>query len=201
MELDIYDFDKTVLPYDSGSRFFLFCLARYPYLFLLLPFYSVAGLLYLLHILPLSVFKKHVFAFVRFIPLDKAVKAFWDKHEADIFPWFLPEHRERPAVVISASPDFLLEEIAKRLKVDTLLCTHHDRKSGTLLGENCKHAEKVRRFYAAFPKNTKVCCVYSDGYETDQPIFALGAQCIHIEKDGTKTPFSYAQRYKTSVQK
>lgn len=195
MELDIYDFDKTVVPYDSGSTFFLFCLCRYPYLILLAPFYIVAGLLYLLHILPLSVFKKHIFYFIRFVPLQKAVKAFWDKHEKDVFPWFLKENRARYTVVISASPDFLLEEIAKRLEVDKLICTHHDRKNGTLLETNCKYKEKVKRFYQEFPKETRVQCVYSDGYKTDQPIFSLGKQCFHIEKDGTKTPFSYAEYY------
>lgn len=195
MELDIYDFDKTIVPYDSGSKFFLFCLLHYPYLLLLTPFYAVMGLLYLVHLLPLKAFKKHVFCFIRFIPLERAVKTFWDKHDQDVFPWFRPEERERYTVVISASPDFLLEEIAKRLKVDTLLCTHHDRKSGTLLEENCKHEEKVRRFYEVFPKDTKVKCVYSDGYKTDRPIFSLGEQCFHIEKDGTRTPFSYESYY------
>ncbi len=195
MELDIYDFDKTVVPYDSGSTFFLFCLAHYPYLLLLTPFYAVMGLLYLVRLLPLDAFKKHVFCFIRFIPLERAVKKFWDKHEKDVFPWFRPEERERYTVVISASPDFLLEEIAERLKVDKLLCTHHDRKNGTLLEKNCKHEEKVRRFYAVFPKDTKVKCVYSDGYKTDKPIFSLGEQCFHIEKDGKRTPFSYESYY------
>lgn len=201
MEVDIYDFDKTVVPYDSGSTFFLFCLLHYPYLIFLLPYYAVMGLLLLLHALPLRILKKHIFCFVRFIPLEKAVKKFWDKHEKDVFSWFLPEHRARYTVLISASPDFLLEEIANRLQVDKLLCTRHDRKTGTLLFENCKNKEKVRRFYEAFPKDTKVKCVYSDGYKTDQPIFSLGEECFHIEKDGERTPFQYESYYHESPQK
>ena len=39
-------------------------------------------------------------------PLNKAVNKFWDKHEKEVFPWF--KERKRYAVVISASPDFLL---------------------------------------------------------------------------------------------
>lgn len=195
MQVDIYDFDKTVVPFDSGSKFLIFCFFRYPYLFLLFPFYLVAGTLYLLRLLPLARFKKHIFLFVRFIPLKKAVFAFWNKYESRVFPWFLPQNRTRYTVVISASPDFLLAEIADRLQVDTLLCTRHDAKTGTLLGENCRGTEKVRRFAAAFPDQPTVECVYSDSYRSDRPIFSLGRQCFHIEKDGSQTPFCYAEQY------
>lgn len=195
MELDIYDFDKTVLPYDSGSTFLIYCFLHYPYLFLLLPYYAVMGLLYGLHIVGLDTFKKHIFLFIRFIPLNRAVRKYWDKHEKDIFPWFLPENRARYTVVISASPDFLLAEIQRRLKIDTLLCTQHDWMSGTLLDQNCRREEKVRRFYEVFPKDAVVKCVYSDSYKNDRPIFALGEQCFHIEKDGTRTAFDYREKY------
>ncbi len=199
MEVDIYDFDKTVVPFDSGSNFLIFCFFRYPYLLLLLPYYAVMGLLFGLRILTLDRFKKHIFLFVRFIPLEKAVKKYWDLHEKDVFPWFLPENRARYTVVISASPDFLLREIAERLKMDTLLCTRHDPKSGELLDKNCRNEEKVRRFHAAFPQSVTVKCVYSDSYKNDRPIFALGEQCFHIEKDGTRTPFSYTEQYVDSL--
>ena len=195
MELDIYDFDKTVVPFDSGSTFLIFCFFRYPYLLLLLPYYAVMGLLFGLHLISLAQFKKHIFLFVRFVPLKKAVNAFWDKHEKDVFPWFLPEKRVRYTVVISASPDFLLAEIANRLKVDTLLCTRHNAKTGTLLYENCRGEEKVRRFYEAFPDGANVQCVYSDSYRHDRPIFSLGKQCFHIEHDGARTEFLYSEQY------
>ena len=195
MELDIYDFDKTVVPFDSGSTFLIFCFLRYPYLFLLLPYYAVMGLLFGLRILSLDQFKKHIFLFVRFIPLEKAVKRYWDKHEKDVFSWFLPENRARYTVVISASPDFLLKEIAARLKIDTLLCTRHDPKTGELLYKNCRNEEKVRRFHEAFPDGAAVKCVYSDSYKNDRPIFSLGEECFHIEKDGTRTPFAYTAQY------
>ena len=87
MELDIYDFDKTVVPFDSGSTFLIFCFLHYPYLLLLLPYYAVMGLLLGLHLVSLAQFKKHIFLFVRFVPLKKAVKAFWEKHEKDVFQY------------------------------------------------------------------------------------------------------------------
>lgn len=199
MELDIYDFDKTVVPFDSGSNFLIFCFLRYPYLLLLLPYYAVMGALFGLRILSLDRFKKHIFCFIRFVPLEKAIKKYWDAHEKDVFPWFLPENRARHTVVISASPDFLLKEIAERLKIDTLLCTRHNPKNGELLYKNCRNEEKVRRFKEAFPQAVTVKCVYSDSYKNDRPIFSLGEQCFHIERDGTQTPFSYAQQYADKI--
>lgn len=187
MKVDIYDFDKTVLPYDSGSTFALYCIVRHPYLFLLFPYYALMGLLLLTHIIELDRFKKHIFCFVRFINLEKNVKRFWDSHEKDIYDWFLKENRERTAVVISASPDFLLEEIQKRLGIEYLFCTRHDRKTGTLLYENCKGEEKVRRFFENFSKEeTEVVRVYSDSLKNDRPIFLLGKECYLVHPDGSR---------------
>ena len=95
MKIDIYDFDRTVVPFDSGSTFILFCILRHPYLILLFPYYLVDAILLALHIIKLETFKRHIFCVVRFINLEKNVKKFWDRHEKDVFDWFLPENRER----------------------------------------------------------------------------------------------------------
>ena len=197
MKLDIYDFDKTVLPYDSGSTFAIYCFLRHPYLLFLLPLYLGAALLFATHIIGLDRFKKRIFSFIRFINLDKNVKRFWDKHEKDIHPWFLKENRERECVIISASPDFLLEEIAKRLEVEYLICTRHDRKSGTLLYENCKCEEKVRRFRELFEgQDVEVENVYSDSIKFDRAIFSLGKRCFHVHSDGSMDEFKFEEMYK-----
>ena len=47
-EIDIYDFDKTIIPFDSGSLFALYCAVHYPWVLICLPVISVAGLLMLL---------------------------------------------------------------------------------------------------------------------------------------------------------
>lgn len=197
MQADIYDFDKTVVPFDSGSKFAIFCFLRYPYLIFLLPFYIALAFLFALRIIKLDGFKKHIFCFIGFIKLDKAVKAFWDKYENKVFPWFLPENRERAAIVISASPDFLLEEIQKRLRFEYLLCTRHDRKTGELLYKNCRNEEKVRRFHELFGKDKlEVMCVYSDSLKNDKPIFSLGKRCFHIMPDGERKQFDFNEIYR-----
>ena len=37
MEIDIYDFDKTIVPFDSGTLFVGYCLLHYPWCILWMP--------------------------------------------------------------------------------------------------------------------------------------------------------------------
>lgn len=126
MEIDIYDFDKTLVPFDSGSLFIGYCVLHYPWIIILIPAILIALLLTVFKIISFTSFKKMCFLFTPMIPLEKAVKKFWDRHEKQLFPWFF--ERKRTAVVISASPDFLLDEIAKRAGFDYLICTRHSEK-------------------------------------------------------------------------
>ncbi|MCH5321704.1 MAG: haloacid dehalogenase-like hydrolase [Eubacterium sp.] len=198
MDIDIYDFDKTIVPFDSGSLFSGYCILHYPYLVLLLPIavpvLLVAMLLMRAKIISFTSFKKICFMFVPFIPLERAVKGFWNRHEKEVHKWFYD--RKRYAVVISASPDFLLKEIQDRLGFEKLICTRHSRKTGAIVGENCRGKEKVRRLYEEYDKDSiNVIDVYSDSIYHDKPIFSLGQNCYHIVK-GEKVPFKFDEVYK-----
>ena len=194
MEIDIYDFDKTIVPFDSGSLFIGYCFVHYPWIAVYFPVLIVAALLMILHIISFTKFKKICFMFVALIPLDKAVKGFWDRHEKQVHKWFFD--RKRYSVVISASPDFLIGEIQKRLGFDKLICTKHNRKTGVIIGENCRDEEKVKRLFSEFNRNDiKVIDVYSDSFTHDKPIFSLAQnKCYHIVK-GERIAFDYNEIY------
>ncbi|MGN1202006.1 MAG: haloacid dehalogenase-like hydrolase [Eubacterium sp.] len=197
MDIDIFDFDNTIVPFDSGSLFCGYCLLHYPYLILLLPVavpvLLAAAILMILHIISFTDFKKLCFLFVPLIPLNKAVNGFWNKYEAKVNKWFY--ERERYSVVISASPDFLLDEIKDRLGFDMLICTKHSRKSGIIIGENCRDEEKVKRLYQELDmSDINVVDVYSDSLKHDRPIFSLGQNCYHIVK-GERVPFKFDEVY------
>ncbi len=194
-EIDIFDFDKTLVPFDSGSRFWMYCLIHNPWIVICLPYIFVMMIPFFLKIKGLTYVKKHIFCYVRMINLEKNVKKFWDKHEKDVFEWFIKEKRERPAVVISASPDFLLGDICARIGVDKLICSRHNAKTGAIIGVNCKDDEKVRRYREEF-KDCKVVNVSSDSIKSDRPIFSLGENCFHIVKNGGRVPFKYSEMYK-----
>ncbi len=195
MEADIYDFDKTIVPFDSGSKFVLFCVIHYPWCIITAPVILAGLVLSLCKIISFTSFKKVCFMFVPMIPLKKAVKKFWDKYEKTVHPWFYRKNRYR--IIISASPDFLLEDIAKRLEFDELICSRHNAKTGSIIQNNCSKEEKVRRLYELHSKDDiKVIDVYSDSLKFDKPIFSLAnGQCYNIVK-GEKVPFNYDEVYK-----
>lgn len=45
MKIDVYDFDKTVVPYDSAMRYWHWCLLHRPYIIIILPFQIILSLL------------------------------------------------------------------------------------------------------------------------------------------------------------
>ena len=192
MELDIFDFDKTMIPFDSGSLFWAYCLLHYPWIIIVGPYQFFAALLYLFGIWDLTKLKGPFFSFIRLIPLEKAVKKFWDRHEKEVFDWARKENRERFSVVISASPDFLIKEIERRIGFDDLICTLHDKK-GNVIGKNCHDREKVRLFREKYP-DAKVINVYSDSIENDVFIFSLGENCFNTIK-GERIKFDFETKY------
>ena len=117
-QIDIYDFDKTIVPFDSGSLFWGYSMLHYPWIILFLPFQAVLALLMIIKVIDFTIFKKYFFCFVMFIPLKKAVKGFWDRHESQVHKWFF--NRKRYSVVISASPDFCLAKFKKGLALMNL---------------------------------------------------------------------------------
>ncbi len=193
-QVDVYDFDKTIIPYDSGSRFAFYCLARYPWCFPIAPVVGVAALLSVSGIVKWEVFKKVCFSFMPLIPRDKAIKNFWDKHEKDIYPWFF--ERKREALIISASPTFLLEALQKRIGFEGLICTVHDKRTGAIIGKNCAKKEKLNRFHSEIDESEiEVVDVYSDSLKNDGPIFSLATdKCYHIVK-GERIEFNYSDVY------
>lgn len=157
----------------------------------------ISGLLMILHIINFTQFKRICFMFVPMIPLKKAVKGFWDRHEKQTHPWFLERDKDREMVVISASPDFLLNDIKERLEFNHLLCTIHSEKTGAIIGENCRGEEKINRLYKEFNKDDiNVVDVYSDSLKHDKHIFSLAnGHCYHIVKS-EKIPFNFKDVYK-----
>lgn len=192
-EVDIYDFDKTLVPFDSGSLFMGYCLLHYPWIIIFLPAMAVMAILMVLHIINFTQFKKFCFTFINLIPLDKAVKGFWDRHESQVYKWFFD--RERFGIVISASPDFLLEELNRRIKFDRLICTRHN-KHGVIIGENCRDEEKVKRLYGEYrAEDIKIVDVYSDSLRHDRPIFSLATNCCYHIVKGERIPFKFSETY------
>lgn len=166
--MNVYDFDGTIYQGDSSVDFYVYCLKRRPRLFLELPRFFRYCVLYKLGKVSKRELKEVYFHFLT--KLDDAedfVRQFWNRHECRIKSWYLQQKSEED-VVITASPEFLILEICKRLGIRRLIATKVDIHSGNFLSENCYGNEKVKRFRQVFSEK-KIGEFYSDS-ESDLPM-------------------------------
>lgn len=149
--MNVYDFDNTILRGDSTARFFAYCLARRPRMWLDLPGQLANGLLFVLKIRKKQDFKQRMLHFLALIgDVDATVDAFWRKNFCRVKSWY--SGKRRPGdVVISASPEFLVRPACERLGVGCVMGSPVDRRTGVFSGPNCHGAEKVRRFREIYP--------------------------------------------------
>jgi phosphoserine phosphatase len=176
--MNVYDFDHTIYDGDSSVDFFIFVLREKPYLIVLLPIQIWGMILYLLRFYSKERMKEMFFIFIRYIPLREMVLRFWDRNHSKINLWYL-QQKQNSDVIISASPEFLLEPlICDHLGV-TLIASQIDTITGKYVGKNCFGKEKVIRLCAMYPEVT-VLDFYSDNY-SDAPLayIAKNAFLVH----------------------
>lgn len=186
--MNTFDFDKTIFYPDSSVTFVKWYMRRHTLVFLCwLPRALFFALLHALKIVDTKRLKENLFRFVRKVPnIDAELKAFWDEHESRISPWYLKQRRDDD-LVISASPEFVVKPMTDRMGV-SLLATPMDKKTGKIMGLNCRGEEKVRRFYEAFPDG-KIEAFYSDSF-ADTPMARIADKAyLIVDKGQTPIPW------------
>ncbi len=181
--MNAYDFDKTIYSGDSTADFYKHCLKKYPAIWKTVPQMLFSFLLYKIYIYSLTQFKERMYRFLTCIPdIDSEVEEFWQTGEKKIKPYYLQQKREDD-VVISASPEFLLEPICRRLGVGKLIASRVDKKTGVYDGLNCRDSEKVKRLYE-WRSDAEIDEFYSDSL-SDTPL-AGEAQRAYIVGKGDR---------------
>lgn len=179
--MNVYDFDKTIYRDDSTVDFYFFILKRHPSLVLDWPLLIGAAVLWGLGALNKTGFKERFYRFLnRIDDIDEELEKFWDLHEYKVKN-FYKEHQKEDDVVISASPEFLLQPICKRLGISSLLASVVDKKSGKYEGINCWGEEKTRRFYEVFGEN-EIDEFYSDSL-SDTPLALIAKESYMVLGD------------------
>lgn len=182
--MNVYDFDKTIYDGDSSVDFYLFCLLKKPYIVVLIPSILWGFILYKLRFKEKEYFKEKYFSFVKcFSNIDELVIQFWNKNEGKIKDWYLKQRKSND-VIITASPNFLIEEIVKRLGVDSLIASMVDSENGLFLSKNCYGKEKVKRYKKKF-KNIVIENFYSDSM-SDLPMMELSNNAFLVKGDSIK---------------
>lgn len=190
--MNVFDFDKTVYHGDSTRDFVKFCMKRHPKALLYLPYIGVVSLrYYLFHIGTKTQFKEKMYRFLKACDTVRDVEIFWEKHLCGIKEYYKKIHRDDD-LIISASPEFLLKPLEKKLNI-TVIASRVSPADGTTTGENCYHEEKVRRFSALYPDG-EIDAFYSDSY-SDEPL-ALLAKKAYIVKGESLIDWDYSQHKK-----
>lgn len=179
--MNVFDFDKTIFFPDSSAEFIKYCLRRYPRYFKAniggiassAMQYAAGGKS------DPTPLKEQLFSFLRFVPeAEKLAEEFWSAHIDGIAHWYRDISRDDD-LVISASPEFLLRPISKKLGFE-LIATQMDPHSGQITGRNCRGEEKVRRFREKYPDGV-IDDFYSDSL-SDLPLAKLAKRAFIVKR-------------------
>ncbi|MBQ7964701.1 MAG: haloacid dehalogenase-like hydrolase [Ruminococcus sp.] len=193
--MNVYDFDRTIYNGDSTVDFYLFCMWRHKRILLLLPSLLFAYIkYYLFNIGTKTEFKESMYKFLKFCNAETDVADFWKEHISKIKHWYL-EQRKDDDVIISASPEFLLNPCGKEIGF-TVIASKVCSKSGKYDGENCYYNEKVNRFFQLYPDSV-IDEFYSDHY-SDEPLANISKKAFIVDKD-TIIPWDFNKHIKPHI--
>lgn len=174
--MNVYDFDKTIYEGDSTRDFYRYCIRKNKKVLLALPRTAVCGAAYLAGRCDKTAFKEVFFEFLRYLEDPHAmVESFWKIHAPKIKAFYLRQKRPDD-VIISASPEFLLQPVCRGV---TLIGSRVDAKTGVFSGKNCYGPEKVLRLMERFP-GAAVEEFYSDSL-SDAPLAALAEKACFVQ--------------------
>lgn len=178
--MNVYDFDGTIYAGDSTKDFYLYCVIKYPRVLKNIPKQLIGVFKYLFKMIDKKTFKEYFYSFLnKLYEPERIIQDFWKCYESRIYSWYLYEKDEND-VIISASPEFLLEPICKKMNIKYLVASKVDINTGKYDGENCKGKEKVKRFNAVFG-DRKIDKFYSDSL-SDLPMAEKAERAFLIKK-------------------
>ena len=94
-------------------------------------------------------------------------------------------------MVISASPEFLLQPICRRLGISNLIASKVDPRTGRFSGPNCHGINKVSRYREVYG-DTVPQAFYSDSYK-DEPMARIAVQAYMVRGEDV-SPWIFRQR-------
>lgn len=180
--MNVYDFDKTIYNGDSTFDFYIFCLKKHKNILSLAPSLFCAFVKYYIFKKGTKTeFKQKMYRFLTKCDAEKETLLFWDKNHKKIKIFYIVQ-QTADDVIISASPEFLLSPICKRLGINHLIASRVNSSNGVYTGINCHGEEKVKRFYEAFGSKAKIDEFYSDS-KSDTPLAKAAEKAFIVDGD------------------
>ena len=176
--MNVYDFDKTIYVRDSSVDFIGYCLKKKPYLFFpyLLPLLKGVYKRFVLHTGKEAMKEEFFSILTHFEDREGLIKEFWDSHESGIKDLYRGLKRDDD-LIISASPEFLIKEIGKRLGV-RVIASPLDLHTLKYTGRNCHGEEKVVRYHEYTEEPVEA--FYSDSL-SDTPLARLAKEAWLVQ--------------------
>ena len=174
--MNVYDFDGTIYHPDCALNFMTWCLRRHPsLLFTYAPKMIKCAIQYKRKKIPRFIFERTFFSFLcKVDDFDVQIEKFWDKNIKRMSAWYLAQKRSDD-LIISASPNCIIEPIARRLGVN-FVATEYDREVGAFVDNLMFAREKAAYIFdQGFPEIENF---YSDSL-ADTPM-ALIAEKAHL---------------------
>ncbi len=185
--MNAYDFDRCIYAKDSTLDFYAHCVRKRPRLLRYVFAQSWGFLLYAMGLIEKTAFKQRFFSFLQGIEDPGAeAAAFWEMHRRHLQGWYLSQ-KEEDDLIVSASPEFLLQPLCDSLGITRLVASRVEPKTGRFLGENCYGAEKVRRVRESFGE-VEFNAFYSDSL-SDLPMAQLAKERFLVVK-GMPVPWN-----------
>lgn len=182
LNLNIYDFDKTIYRGDSTVDFYFYCLRKRPLIIFIIP-YQVWGILkYKLGLCSKTTMKEYFFCFLKFIKdIDILIHGFSHKYRNKISIWYQEQNHDND-VIITASPEFIVSSLLSNINVKKLIASDTNKKTGKFTKNNCYGEEKVNRLYDVFSENVVVENFYSDS-QSDLPLARISQKAFLVSGD------------------
>lgn len=189
-KLAIFDIDFTLTKKETLIQFYMYMMKKNPKLLIYIPRIIFSGFFYALKINKEKKTKEIFMKFIKGIKeeeMKKIVKEFYDEklskilYEDSIKMIKKLKLEGCMIILISASPEFYLEEFYNIKEVDKVMGSRISCKEGmyenTMEGENCKGEEKVKRL-KKYLQEENISADFENSYMfsdslSDLPLFKL----------------------------
>lgn len=184
----VFDFDNTIYDGESALDFFIYYLKKFPFqVAKYIPEFTKGVIKYKRGKLSIdealksysSIFKD---CCARFDNIPKEIDIFWNKNEHKIKNFYL-EMRQPDDVILSASPEVVLNVICKRIGVKNVIGSQLDIERGEIYSI-CYRENKIGRFREIYP-DAVIDEFYTDSFN-DRPFMDISENVYFVKKNKIK---------------
>ena len=167
--MNVYDFDNTIYDGESAIDFFFCYIKLNPSMIRFLPKVLFAMVKYKLGKITIEKMMSDYAPLIKKIfceceNREEFVSQFWDTHMHKIKSFYSDVRRDDD-ILLTASPDITMNEIAKRLGIKNLVCSKIDNETGEMT-RLCMRQNKITAFFEEYG-DAEIDDFYTDSMKND----------------------------------